>query len=253
MFNFLKRHKPQDVYEIPEPEEILNLSVRERALKIFSEIEGLYDIKEMMLRALESSERAHTLLIGPPASAKSLFMLEIEKFMRYKVYFAEEVATTKAGIQKFIAENQDKEIIIIDEIDKMQMQHQEGLLTMMERGEFTSTKVRNTQTVKANMVIFATSNSTKRLSKPLLSRFTVFEIPEYTYEEFETISVRIIKKLNQNAVIQIASSVWKTDSRDIRDVLKVAKLCNPCDGEEDISRLMSIHQKYRKTGKEYNL
>jgi hypothetical protein len=35
MFNFLKRHKPQDVYEIPEPEEILNLSVRERALKIF--------------------------------------------------------------------------------------------------------------------------------------------------------------------------------------------------------------------------
>jgi ATP-dependent Lon protease len=49
------------------------------------------------------------------------------------------------------------------------------------------------------MVIFATSNS-RAISKPLLSRFTVFEIPEYTYEEFETISVRIIKKLNQNAV-----------------------------------------------------
>jgi ATP-dependent Lon protease len=65
---------------------------------------------------------------------------------------------------------------------------------MMERGEFTATKVRNTQTVKANMVIFATSNSTERLSKPLLSRFTVLEIPEYTYEEFEAISVRIIKK-----------------------------------------------------------
>jgi hypothetical protein len=36
----------------------------------------------------------------------------------------------------------------------------------------------------------------------LLSRFTVFEIPAYTYEEFETISVRIIKKLPQNAVIE---------------------------------------------------
>ena len=71
-------------------------------------------------------------------------MLEIEKSMPNKVYFAEGAATTKAGIQKFIAENQDKEIIIIDEIDKMQMQHQEGLLTIMERGEFTSTKVRNT-------------------------------------------------------------------------------------------------------------
>jgi hypothetical protein len=49
------------------------------------------------------------------------------------------------------------------------MQYQEGLLTMMERGEFTSTKVRNIQTVKTNIVIFATSNSIERLSKPLIS------------------------------------------------------------------------------------
>ena len=102
------------------------------------------------------------------------------------------------------------------------------------------------------MIIFATSNSTERLSKPLLSRFTVFEIPEYGYEEFESISVRTIKKLPQNIVIQIASSVWKAGSRDIRDVLKIAKLCNPSDVEEDISRLISIHQKYHKTGREYN-
>jgi MoxR-like ATPase len=82
---------------------------------------------------------------------------------------------SKAGLQKFIAENQHKEIIIIDEIDKMPIKDQEGLLTMMERGEFVSTKVRNTRTVRANIVIFATSNGIERLSKPLLSRFTVFE------------------------------------------------------------------------------
>jgi MoxR-like ATPase len=207
----------------------------------------------MMLRALESPERAHTLLIGPPASAKSLFMLEIEKLMpQNKVYFTEGGATTKAGIQKFIAQNQHKEIIIIDEIDKMTVKDQEGLLTMMERGEFTSTKVRNTQTVKAKVAIFATSNSVQRLSKPLLSRFTIFEIPEYTYEEFEAISIRIITKLPQNIVIQIASSVWKSGSKDIRDVLKIAKLSNPADTDEDIKRLISINQKYRKTGREYN-
>jgi replication-associated recombination protein RarA len=107
-------------------------------------------------------------------------------------------------------------------------------------------------TVKANIVIFTTSNSIDRLSKPLLSRFTVFEIPEYTYEEFEAISVRIIKKLPRNTVIQIASSVWKMGSKDVRDVLKIAKLCNPADEEEDINRLISIHQKYSKTGKERN-
>jgi Holliday junction DNA helicase RuvB len=206
----------------------------------------------MLLRALESPERAHTLLTGPPASAKSLFMLQIEKYMQSKVYFAEGAFTTKAGLQKFVSENQHKEIIIIDEIDKMPIKDQEGLLTMMERGYFTSTKVRNTRTVKADVVIFATSNSTERLSKPLLSRFTVFEIPEYTYEEFEAISVRVIKKLPQNTIIQIASSIWKEGSRDIRDVLKIAKLCNPADTEEDIKRLISIHHKYCKTGREYN-
>src|ERR1051325_1917778 len=252
MLDFLKKRKPQDLRIIPEPQQELKLSVRQRALNTFSNIEGLDDIKEMMLRALESPERAHTLLIGPPACAKSLFMLEIEKGMQSEVYYTEGAATTKAGLQKFIGENQHKEIIIIDEIDKMPLQHQEGLLTMMERGEFTTTKVRNTQTVKANMVIFATSNSTERLSKPLLSRFTVFEIPEYTYEEFEAISIRIIKKLPHKVVIQIASSVWNAGSKDIRDVLKIAKLCNPSDGDEDIASLISIHQKYRKTGREYN-
>ncbi|HJT47766.1 MAG TPA: AAA family ATPase [Nitrososphaeraceae archaeon] len=122
--------------------------------------------------------------------------------MRTKGYFAEGASTTKAGLRKFIGENQNKEIIIIDEIDKMPIKDQEGLLTMMERGNFTTTKVRNTKIVKASMVIFATSNSTERLSKPLLSRFTVFEIPEYDYEEFKSLSVRTLKKLPQNTVIQ---------------------------------------------------
>ena len=72
---------------------------------------------------------------------------------------------------------------------------------MMERGEFTITKVRNTKTVKANVVIFATSNSTQRLSKPLLSRFAIFEIPEYTYPEFEAISIRLCKKLPQTVAV----------------------------------------------------
>jgi Holliday junction resolvasome RuvABC ATP-dependent DNA helicase subunit len=190
MFNFLRR--------LATPELHQQLSIRERAIQVFSDIEGLGDIKEMMLRALESPQRAHTLLTGAPASAKSLFMLQIEKYMSSKVYFAEGSSTTKAGLQRFIAENPHKEIIIIDEIDKMPIKDQEGLLTMMERANFTSTKVRNTKTVKANTVIFAASNSTDRLSKPLLSRFTVFEIPEYTYPELK--EYQQVNKLPQQQV-----------------------------------------------------
>ena len=103
MFDFIKKLKT--VYEIPEP-----LTVRERAIKVFSRIEGLDDVKEMMLRALKSPERAHTLLTGPPACVKSLFILKIEKYMSSKVFFVDGAATTKAGLQRFIAENQHKEI-----------------------------------------------------------------------------------------------------------------------------------------------
>ncbi len=56
MVGFIKKLKP------PELEQ--QLSIRERALKVFSNIQGLDDVKEMMLRALESPERAHTLLTG---------------------------------------------------------------------------------------------------------------------------------------------------------------------------------------------
>jgi ATP-dependent Lon protease len=74
---------------------------------------------------------------------------------------------------------------------------------------------------KANTIIFATSNSSERLSMPLPSRFTVLEIPQYTYPEFEGISTRIVPR---STTIQIASSVWKAGSRDIRDVLKIEAL-----------------------------
>ena len=77
---------------------------------------------------------------------------------------------------------------------------------------------------KANTIIFATSNSSERLSMPLPSRFTVLEIPQYTYPEFEGISTRIVNKLPRSTTIQIASSVWKAGSRDIGDVLKIEAL-----------------------------
>jgi len=105
MFSFLKKLQQDEIEQ--------QLTVRERALKVFSKIEGLDDIKEMLLRALESPERAHTLLVGAPSSAKSLFMLQIEKYVHSKVYFAEGAATTKAGIQKFVSENQHKEIVFL--------------------------------------------------------------------------------------------------------------------------------------------
>jgi hypothetical protein len=40
MFNFLKKAKPRNVFEITEPKQALKSSVRERAIEVFSAIEG---------------------------------------------------------------------------------------------------------------------------------------------------------------------------------------------------------------------
>ena len=48
----------------------------------------------------------------------------------------------------------------------------------------------------------------------MLSTFTVFEIPEYTYNEFEALSLRIINKLPLDTIMQIASSVWYEELRE---------------------------------------
>jgi hypothetical protein len=120
------------------------------------------------LRLAPAAVKNNELEVTPLRTFNSYFFFflsnsssQLYQFLNIVLTFSLGAATTKAGLQRFIAENQHKEIIIIDEIDKMPLQHQEGLLTIMERGEFTTTKVRNTKTVRANVVIFATSNSTE--------------------------------------------------------------------------------------------
>jgi tRNA uridine 5-carbamoylmethylation protein Kti12 len=45
---------------------------------------------------------------------------------------------------------------------------------------------------KMNVSIFATTNDIDSLSKPLRSRFLEFSLPEYTFEEFDRLSVRLL-------------------------------------------------------------
>ena len=76
--------------------------------------------------------------------------------------------------------------------------------------------------------------------EPLLSRFLVLEIPEYTFEEFKDIAVARLttEKLDHYTASFIADKVWnEVGSRDIRDVVKVGRLA---DSIEDVSFVVSL-------------
>ena len=47
--------------------------------QLFSNIVGYNDIKKLFRMSLSSEKPVHVLLVGPPASAKTLFMLECIK------------------------------------------------------------------------------------------------------------------------------------------------------------------------------
>jgi len=53
----------------------------------FDKIEGYEDIKEIVMRVLDSEDNYNLLFTGPPASAKTLFVLGILDMGKDGVYF----------------------------------------------------------------------------------------------------------------------------------------------------------------------
>jgi Holliday junction DNA helicase RuvB len=103
MFN-LFRKKKEDIYEILLPgeksqkEKPFNTPKQERDT-IFEDVVGYDDIKRVIRMALKSDEPIHVLLVGPPASAKTIFLdALIRKLGDKQAYFAIGSSSTKAGV-----------------------------------------------------------------------------------------------------------------------------------------------------------
>lgn len=55
---------------------IYDLAIHRPGSELFSAIEGYDDLKEVLLRVITAEGKAAALLMGPPATGKSLFLLE---------------------------------------------------------------------------------------------------------------------------------------------------------------------------------
>ena len=78
-----------------------------------------------------------------------------------------------------------------------------------------------------------------------------FHLPEYTYEQFFEISRKLLERRlgHSNQIAEeIATAVWnEMNSKDIRDVLAIAKLMH---NVEDVSWLVQVYKKYEITSSE---
>jgi holliday junction DNA helicase RuvB len=214
--------------------------------KFFQEVVGYPELKRLFMKSIISREPVHILLTGPPASSKSLFLLKLGEGLD-NAYFIDAVGASGPGMVEYMFRN-DTKYLLIDEIDKMKKNDQATLLNVMETGILSETKLRGkTRQKKMSLWIFATSNEAEKLTKPLRSRFMELHLNEYSYEEYVEICQRLLNKkyrLPSELSDRIAYLVWnRMKSRDVRDVLKIAKLARTT---EDAEWLVDVQIKYGK-------
>jgi Holliday junction DNA helicase RuvB len=209
----------------------------------FEDIVGYNDIKQIFKMSLESDKPVHILLVGPPASAKTLFMLECMKLERS--FFTLGSHSTKAGMIDYLFENRPR-YLLIDEIEHMPYKDQTILLSLMETGILSETKSQKTRNTQLKTWVFATCNNKERLLTPILSRFMIFHLKPYNRSKFIEISNKILANngTNHDLANTISESVWnKLKSRDIRDSVKIAKLVKT---KEDILMITKTLHEYSK-------
>ena len=120
----------------------------EEADNFFEYIIGYHDVKRFLKMSMNADEPVHILLVGPAASAKTMFIKSLMKLDNS--YFTDGGNSTKAGMLEYIFDNKPT-YLLIDEIDKMSTKDQTFLLNLMETGIVSETKHGKTNRSLENM------------------------------------------------------------------------------------------------------
>lgn len=209
---------------------------------LFENIVGYTDVKRLFHLSISSEKPVHMLLVGPPASAKTLFMLECMRLERS--YFTLGSHSTKSGMIDYLFDKRPR-YLIVDEIEHMPMKDQTALLSLMEAGIISETKFQKTRNTHLKTWVFASSNATDRMLTPLLSRFVVLHFKQYSLGSFHEVCAHILGRegVSPDVATAIAEAVWtKLKSKDIRDCIKIGRLAKTKEDVEWIVQTLRAHK-----------
>jgi len=210
---------------------------------LFDVIEGYDDIKYYIKLSLGAEEPVHVLLAGAHGTAKSLFLMELE---RLGARFITVGTSTKAGIRDIIYEDLPR-ILIIDELDKVSdSKNLSALLTWMESGRIIITKHNLQDERRGKGWVFAACNRTKGLPPELLDRFKVFYIKPYTREQFVRVVTGVLTKrkgVPEDLARYIAERVQEY-SVSVREAIRVSCIARTTD---EVDKVIEISKKFGET------
>ena len=206
---------------------------------IFEDIIGHDEIKELLKACLSAEKPVHVLLAGPPALAKTLFLWDIERACGEKAVWLVGSATSKAGLWDLVAERQPQ-IILVDELDKMNAADTAALLSMMEGGRLVRAKKGRELDLEATIRVVAASNRLEMLSPELRSRFAVRRLNPYSREDYLTVVKGVLVR-RENTTPELAEEIARRLdglTQDVRDAVRVARLAPQLGVERAVKLLL---------------
>ncbi|MGI2336835.1 MAG: ATP-binding protein [Dehalogenimonas sp.] len=206
---------------------------------LFGDIIGHDGVKELLRAALLAEKPVHVLLTGPPALAKTLFLWDIERAGGEKAIWLVGSATSKAGLWDLVA-GREPQILLIDEIDKMNAADTAALLTMMEGGRLVRAKRGRELNINNPLRVIAASNRCEKLSPELRSRFAIRKLDPYGRAEFLTVVRGVLVRsegLDQELAGEIARRLDGL-SQNVRDAIRVARLAPQLGVEKAVALLI---------------
>ena len=207
---------------------------------IFEDIIGHEDVKVLLRAVLIAEKPVHVLLAGPPALAKSLFLWDIERTYGEQALWLVGSATSKAGLWDLAAER-EPQVLLIDELDKMNAADTAALLGLMEGGRLVRAKKGRGLDVTVTIKVVAATNQVAKLSPELKSRFAIRKLEAYDAEQYQTVVKGVLVR-REGVTPELAEEIAQKlegKSQDVRDAVRVARLSPQLGTDKAISLLFS--------------
>lgn len=209
---------------------------------LFDVVVGHQEVKNLLNLALAATDPVHVLLVGPPATAKSLFLSELQRLPG--AHLALGGAASRRGITDVLLETRCR-YLLLDEMEKASAQDLNVLLRLMEHGELVVDKHGFHIRDRMHTWVFAAGNSTKGLAPELLSRFWKQPVQTYTQNQFREVVERVLhlrEGVNAEMSAYIAHRI-EGRTWDVRDAVRIARMAQEAG---DVDRLVKMLEQQRR-------
>jgi len=210
-------------------------------------IVGLDDVKELIMMVVGAPRPAHLYLWGGPGSAKSAILYSLERLPNSEVI--DSTMATRSGIADFLIDRRPR-FLIVDEMDKLDGNGYDALLTVMSEGRVIKTKSRGIDArvdIEMPTYVIGAGNSLGRLPDVIISRMKPFIIHLGEYERKESLDMMegILREKAINPALAPIIARKLVVERDERDPRAAIQLARTCQTVEDVEKALRTLDKYR--------